>query len=123
MIKITLGEKIAEIRKKKDISIRDLAAKSGVSKGYLSKLENNKILSPSLKKLDKIAEALGVKTSDFIEYTQDEESFLQALSSYKGSIKEFFVSEDGSEYVLDGKQLTEEELTAAISLIRSLRSN
>jgi len=55
-----LGDNIRKIRKSKKISINKLSELSGVSLGYLSDLENNKVTNPTINTLDKLSEVLKV---------------------------------------------------------------
>lgn len=54
---------INKIRIEKDISLRGLSIKTGISKTRLNDMERN-IISPKLDDLEKIAKALNVKISD-----------------------------------------------------------
>lgn len=56
---IRIGLKIHEIRKERRMTAEKLAYENGISKGYLSEIENGKKL-PSLKILAQIADALEV---------------------------------------------------------------
>ncbi len=56
---IVVGKKIKEARKKKKLTIEDLASKSGLSVAHLSRLENGR-KSPTITTLEKIALALDV---------------------------------------------------------------
>ena len=60
-----LGDNNKRIRKLKGISINKLAKLSEISLGYLSDLENNKAKNPTMEKLNKIADILGVSVEDF----------------------------------------------------------
>lgn len=62
-----VGSKIAKIRNKRGISLSKLSRESGVSKGYLSELENGIKENPNIEILDKIAKALDVSVSDLFE--------------------------------------------------------
>jgi transcriptional regulator with XRE-family HTH domain len=55
---VKLGRKIKSVRTGKGITIQDIAERSGLSKGFLSQVENDKT-SPSLNTLERIAGALG----------------------------------------------------------------
>ncbi len=57
---ITPGERIREIRTRQGLSLGALAAKAGVSKSYLGRLETNDYARPGGPNLQLIAEALGV---------------------------------------------------------------
>ncbi|MGG7059880.1 helix-turn-helix domain-containing protein [Clostridium tertium] len=62
-----VGSRIAEIRNRKGISLSKLSRESGVSKGYLSELENGIKENPNIEILDKIAKALDISVSDLFE--------------------------------------------------------
>lgn len=61
---MTLGETIRSIRKAKGFSILQIKELTGLSKSTISELENDKS-SPTAETLQKIADALRVKVSDF----------------------------------------------------------
>lgn len=66
---MTFGETIRDLRKKKQLTLRDLAAKVGVGFTYISKIENHKLEeghSPSERLIQKLA----------IELDADEEQLL-----------------------------------------------
>ncbi|KHF82549.1 DNA-binding protein [Vibrio vulnificus] len=56
---MVVGKKIKEIRKKKALTIQELAEVSGVSEGHISRLENG-LKSPTISTLEKLANALDV---------------------------------------------------------------
>ncbi|UPR42103.1 helix-turn-helix transcriptional regulator (plasmid) [Vibrio parahaemolyticus] len=55
---LLLGKKIKEARKKKKLTIEDLASKSGLSVAHLSRLENGR-KSPTITTLEKNRFSLG----------------------------------------------------------------
>jgi transcriptional regulator with XRE-family HTH domain len=55
-----LGSYLRLIRKKLNLTLRDVEEKTGISNAYLSQLENNKIFCPSPKVLYKLAECYQV---------------------------------------------------------------
>lgn len=57
-----LGKRISQERRKKNLTTEKLAYENGISKGYLSDIENGKKL-PSIKMLERIADALEVDIS------------------------------------------------------------
>jgi transcriptional regulator with XRE-family HTH domain len=66
-----LGERIRRYRRDRDLSLNQLAEQAGVSKGYLSTLENEKPSNtktrrPSADTLYAIAKVLGVTMSDLL---------------------------------------------------------
>lgn len=60
-----IGKKIKEIRKSRQMSLQEVAAKSSVTAGLLSKIENFRTI-PSLPVLLSIAKALDVDLSDLV---------------------------------------------------------
>ena len=57
---------LGEIRYDKNLTLIQLAAMSGISKSTLNNIENEK-MSPTLKQLEAIARALGVRITDLFE--------------------------------------------------------
>jgi transcriptional regulator with XRE-family HTH domain len=62
----TLGARIRRFREERGLSLGDLEAKSGVTKGYLSQLESGKASNPSVHSANKIAQGLGVRLTDLL---------------------------------------------------------
>lgn len=56
---MTLGTRIRDVRAQQGITLQYLAERTGLSKGLISQVENDKT-SPSLQTLEKLAEALAV---------------------------------------------------------------
>jgi transcriptional regulator with XRE-family HTH domain len=61
-----LTSRVLELAKKKGYSINRLADFSGISRGHLSNVLRGQ-MSPTLKTLDRIAEALDVQAKDLLE--------------------------------------------------------
>lgn len=61
------GKKVRELRKANNLTMSELAKKSGTASSYISDLENGKIKNPSINKIEKIAEALGVSLGELRE--------------------------------------------------------
>ena len=55
-----IGDKIRELREKRKLTQIELAKLAGISNTYLSDIERGRV-NPSLKTLDKLARALGIK--------------------------------------------------------------
>ena len=66
---LELSQTIRAIRKKQGVTVEYLAKKSGFSKGFISQVENFRI-TPSLKALIRIAEALGVSVENLFSGPQ-----------------------------------------------------
>lgn len=63
---MNLGSKIRKVRKRKNMTLQDLAEKSDLSIGMISQIENDKI-GLSVTSLWKIAKALEVSIGDFFD--------------------------------------------------------
>ena len=61
-----ISQKIREIRQAQGMTVEQLASRSGVSKGFISQVENFRT-TPSLKVLQRIADALGVDMSGLFQ--------------------------------------------------------
>ena len=61
-----LGLNLKRIRTKKAISQGDIARELGVSRGFVSTIENGKT-NPTLSTITKIAKALGVSTNELLK--------------------------------------------------------
>jgi transcriptional regulator with XRE-family HTH domain len=61
-----IGPAIRQLRQQQGLSLSDLAAKSGVSVSYLSRLEKGRS-APSFTLLSKLAQELGVDIGYFVE--------------------------------------------------------
>ena len=63
-VSVNIGERLRELREARNISMRALATKSGLSANALSMIERGKV-SPSVSTLYKLADALGVSITAF----------------------------------------------------------
>lgn len=62
----TMAKRLKEWRKKRDLSQRDLADASGVSREYIARIELGQH-DPTLSTLEKLAKALKVKVAALLE--------------------------------------------------------
>ena len=65
---LRISQNIRKIRQARGMTVEQLAAKSGFSKGFISQVENFRV-SPSLKALDKITSALGMPLGELFQET------------------------------------------------------
>lgn len=93
-----LGDNIRKIRKEKKISINNLARITGISVGYISDLENNNFTNPTIDKLDKIADALGVSKGVLFEDNIDNSQIQEVVESY--NVTKFNTAEDAIKFIL-----------------------
>jgi len=66
MLEKRIADKIRKLRKNKGLTLAQLGQDIGLSKGLLSRIENNQV-SPSIATLSKIAKGLGVPISLFFD--------------------------------------------------------
>lgn len=69
-VSVNIGERLRELREARNISMRTLAARSGLSANALSMIERGKA-SPSVSTLYKLADALGISITTFFASTAD----------------------------------------------------
>lgn len=67
---IKVGEKIKGLRIEKDLSVEEVAKRSGISESTISKIEDNKILPP-LGNIVSLAKAFGVAVGDLFGDSAD----------------------------------------------------
>ena len=70
-LKSSVGKKLKSIRKRKKITQKQLAIRTSLSPSLLSQIENGQIAA-SLTTLDKLAAALNIKMSYFLDEEADE---------------------------------------------------
>ena len=75
------GKKVRELRKANNLTMSELAKKSGTASSYISDLENGKIKNPSINKIEKIAEALGVSLDELREHKKAMKNFANSWNS------------------------------------------
>jgi transcriptional regulator with XRE-family HTH domain len=66
---MNLGKALVYARKMKGISQNQLARDSGTNRGYLYKLENDRI-SPTINKVERLCETLDITVSDLVEIAE-----------------------------------------------------
>lgn len=80
------------LRRSKNITLYKLSQVTGISRTYLRELENNNVFNPTMKILDKIANALDVTIKDLFYYNNDvnklKEEMYQKIDEYGIDSKE-----------------------------------
>lgn len=75
-----IGNRIREIRKDRDLTLSELARRAGITKSYLSSIERNIQVNPTLEILHKLSIGLGVSIDVLIfpdEFINKEENKLK----------------------------------------------
>jgi XRE family transcriptional regulator, master regulator for biofilm formation len=67
-----IGLRIRSLREEKGYSISELAKRAGISKSYLSQIERNLQVNPSLQLLSKLARTLDATLDDLIGVEHEE---------------------------------------------------
>ena len=81
----SLGPRLRSLRKERDLSQRDLARQAGISANAISLIERNEI-SPSVATLHRLATALNVKLSYFLEGDEDQTNIIHVKHSERPSL-------------------------------------
>jgi len=76
---LNIGDTLRSIREKKNLTLLEIANNTGISKSYLSKIEN-RIQSPSIEYLEKICLGLNIPLSIFIILADDTKSEFSILT-------------------------------------------
>jgi transcriptional regulator with XRE-family HTH domain len=69
---MNIGPMIRRLRKEKKLTLKSVAAKAGISEGFLSQVENN-VNSPSVDTLVKICNAIEVNTGDLLNLAENQQ--------------------------------------------------
>ncbi|MGI0023527.1 MAG: helix-turn-helix domain-containing protein [Nitrososphaera sp.] len=68
-----IGDVVREWRQDRQISLTEFSRRTGLSKGYISELEHNKIDNPKSDKRKRIAAALGITERDMLSRRMPDE--------------------------------------------------
>jgi XRE family transcriptional regulator, master regulator for biofilm formation len=68
-----IGVRIRELRIKKELTLDQPAQKAAISKTYLSALKTQKESDPPISIVNKLAQALGIKTEELLEESKQPE--------------------------------------------------
>ncbi|NLI82131.1 MAG: helix-turn-helix domain-containing protein [Deltaproteobacteria bacterium] len=83
---LKIGNKVRELRQKRRFTLQDLAAKTGLSKPFLSQIENDHVVPP-IATLLKLAKALNVGMAFFFQDEMSTEKISITRSHERGSIE------------------------------------
>ncbi|MFZ7823908.1 helix-turn-helix domain-containing protein [Priestia sp. 40] len=85
---MTIGQRIRELRKKQGISLTELANRAGVAKSYISSVERDIQLNPSIQFLNKIAASLHVSVDKLIHDSSESDSSISIDNEWLDLAKE-----------------------------------
>lgn len=67
-ILILVGNKVKELRQKRNMTIKELSEKSGISQKYLKKIENGQAIGITTKHIDRLCRSLDLSSINDILY-------------------------------------------------------
>lgn len=67
---MTIRDAIKQAREEKGLTQKSVEKKTGISREYQSKFENNHLKNPTIGTLSTIAKGLGVKASELVAMTE-----------------------------------------------------
>jgi len=87
---MTLGEKIRELRKRKNLTQQQLAEMAGIDDTYLSKIENDRLeYTPSIQTILDLAKALEVDELELLTLAQKVPSPLAGIARDEKALRFF----------------------------------
>src|SRR5512136_722175 len=92
---VRVGERIKELRERKELSLKEVADLTGFSTALLSQMENH-LVSPSLGTIVKLARALSVRVGDFLGKTEGKPFTIMRKEERKMVSR--FASKEGVKY-------------------------
>jgi len=118
---VNIGGKINKLRMEKNLSMRALGERIGISHAHISKLESG-INSPSVDLLEKLADFFDVdityffiKQKELDSFSDTERNLLKERNLTVKALKEKY------NLVIDGKEASDEEIEEMIKYVRALR--
>lgn len=106
-----IGENIKKIREEKHLGLNETARMAGISGSYLSNIEKNIKLNPSMESLEKIAKALNVSVEDFFK----EKKFRMPKLLQRKLLYEYTSFNHSIDELNELTGLSEEEITDALT--------
>jgi len=107
-----VGRRVRLARFRRDLTLKDVAVRSGMSATHISEIERGKT-SPTIGALEKIASALEERPAHFVE---EQTRTLAVLTPRKGRLKAF--SCDADDRVIESELLTKNVPWGMTSIIR-----
>jgi len=119
---MTIGRKIKQLRQSYDMTVREFAAKVGVSPSYISRLESERGFKPSTSILEKIAKACNKDLSYFFEPKIEKIDLKQYLEYAPPHVKKLLEDDDAPSYIeiiadMKQKGLTPDEIRGVFAYI------
>ncbi|WP_042348383.1 helix-turn-helix domain-containing protein [Bacillus massiliigorillae] len=71
---IAIGKRIQELRLKNGLSLTEVANRAGVAKSYISSVEREIQINPSIQFLEKVSNVLGISVDQLVNNKETEDS-------------------------------------------------
>ena len=100
---VTLSERLKQLRKIRQMTLRDVEDKTGISNGYLNQLEQGKIKEPSPHILQKLAGVYGIRyeallqLAGYLSLTSDKKVHDKRAAGVAFSLTQDLTSEEEEE--------------------------
>lgn len=98
-----IGQKLKALRLRNDLTLEEVAARSELTKGFISQVERN-LTSPSISTLEYLLEALGTNLADFFKEEKEEQIVFQTQDFFESVKEEYTI-----EWVIPNAQKNEME--------------
>ncbi|MDD3049115.1 MAG: helix-turn-helix transcriptional regulator [Bacilli bacterium] len=112
-----LSEILKQYRNEKNISLRDFAKKSNLSRSYISILENDNMKNPSLSALERLSKAMEITLDELLE-KMDNTSVSLSTRSDKDNC--FLADLELSSWIGNMVKKDDEELYSLLKIISNL---
>jgi transcriptional regulator with XRE-family HTH domain len=106
---IKFGDKLKMLRLQRGLTITELAAKSGVTQGYISKLESGIKKEPSWKVVQALADALLIPVDDFRDGTKF--PLYSIVDHLPKDLRDFVLSQKNIHYIEVAKDCVELDIS------------
>ncbi len=86
-----IGKKLKSLRRKKQLTLEDVANRCELSKGFLSQVENNNC-SPSISTLEDLLDVLGSSLKDFFAEDKNDDIVFSAEDYFENEREDYTIS-------------------------------
>jgi len=115
---MVIGEKLKRLRKSLDLTLNDIAKKSGVGKATLSRIENN-ITAGTLKTHMRICEALNINIKDLYEGLDMPHEEVSAFSEKKTEDAEMFSYDEKTKSIILTKNAQKKNMLPQLLILET----
>lgn len=114
-------EKIAELKKKRGYTNKELAELSGVPLGTLSKIVSGTTKDPQLSALMAIAKALGCSVEDFVDRDETEPNEYYVSREVSKMAQEIYDNPELRILFDASRKLTKDDVLAVVDIVKRMK--